>query len=82
MSPSTRHTVLDDYRVALQDMHHSVSAPHCRSDITVWSKWNAFTSWLGVAADLSGVSDPITILQIFAHRICSSVLAAKRQPIK
>ena len=82
MPPTTRHTALDDYRAALRDMRHSVSASRCRADITAWGKWNAFTAWLGVSADLSDVSDPIPILQIFAHRVRSGVLAAKGQPIK
>ena len=63
-------------------MRHGISASRCRANITVWIKWNAFTSWLGVAADLSYVSEPIPILQIFAHRVRSGVLEAKGQPIK
>jgi hypothetical protein len=82
MPPTTRHTALDDYRAALRDMRHGVSASRCRADITAWGKWNAFTAWLGVSADLSDVYDPIPILQIFAHRVRSGILAAKGQPIK
>ena len=82
MPPSNHHIALDDYCDAIRDIHHGVSASRYRAVITAWGKWNAFTSWLGVAADLSDVSDPIPILQIFAYRVRSGVLAAKCQPIK
>ena len=63
-------------------MRNGVSASRHRADFTAWGKWNQHCAYLGVSPDLSDVADPIPILQIFAHRVRSGVLAAKGGSIK
>ena len=63
-------------------MQHGVATSRQRADLTNWSIWSTFCADLGVPSDLAYISDPIPLLQIFAHRVRAGVLAAKGRRIK
>jgi hypothetical protein len=79
---ATRRDVLDVYRVCQAQVAAGVHRSRSRADRTAWRKWTEHCQWLHVPTDLAGVSDPVIILQLFAERVRSGVLAASGRRIK
>ena len=63
-------------------MRHGIAASRCRTDATNWRIWATFCADLGIPTDLQGIDDPIPVLQIFAIRVRSGVLAAAGKKVK
>ena len=64
------------YRTCRRQVAAGVHRSRARSDRTAWRQWSRFCGWLGVPTDLVNITDPIPILQLFAERVRSGVLAA------
>ena len=64
------------YRTCRRQVAAGVHRSRTRADRTAWHQWTRFCSWLGVSPDLTDVSDPVPILQLFAERVRSGLLAA------
>ena len=62
-------------------MAAGVHRSRTKTDQRAWNKWTTYCNWLGVHPNLSGISDPVPILQIFAERVRSGLLAAGGQRV-
>ena len=47
----------------------------------MWKQWDTFCTWLHIPNNLQGIKDKIPFLQIFAHKVCTCVLASNNKPI-
>ena len=65
-----------DFHAAQQDLTHGFSYTIYQKDSNAWCQWHKFCSWLHIPTNLQGISDPITLLHIFAEHVRSGILSA------
>jgi hypothetical protein len=58
----------------------SVSPQRCASQDSSWRLWATFCSGLGHDPELPSIADRVPLLQLFAHRYRTGVLAPRRPP--
>jgi hypothetical protein len=67
--PSTaRHAFRSDFCNVLQAMRSGVVPSRSRSRDSTWLRWTSYCESLGIDPTCSNISDPLPILQVFAHR--------------
>jgi hypothetical protein len=59
-----------------------VHSSRASTDRTNWRQWCAFCLNLRLDPSLAGVQDPIPLLQMFAHQVCTGQLAADGRPVR
>ena len=79
MDPIARHNFHRDFCAAQAVVQDGVSTSRTKHADTVWEKWTAFTSDLGLDPILSAIQDKVPILQVFAIRVQSGELALNKQ---
>ena len=63
-------------------MRAGVSTGRCRFDVVAWRQWNVHCASLNIRPDLTTIADPVPILQLFAYRVRTGMLAAKGRDVK
>ncbi len=58
-----------DFDAFTAAMQRGVVGDRVTSDRTNWAKWADYCHSLRVPANLTGIKDPVPLLQVFAHRV-------------
>jgi hypothetical protein len=82
LDPVTSDRFRGYFNAAQATVLEGVSPGRASSSATAWSKWVVFTSDLGLDPFLEAFQDKVPFLQIFAGRVHSGELAARRNPVK
>ena len=77
-----RRAAIAVYGAAIRDMSRRVVHSRQRADQTALRSWNTFTAWVGLQPHLPSITDPIPILQMFAHLVRHGILASSGNNIK
>ena len=80
--PDVRSEAKAAYYAAHAAAAKCLSSSKIHEDTTAWRKWDSFFRWIQIPPDLHGINDPVLFLQIFAHKVCTGVLAVKNKAIK
>jgi hypothetical protein len=81
VDPLARRSFLRDYGLAQTAVRTGVTPSRTRSGDTHWDRWCTFCHDLALDPLLPNVSDPITILQVFAQRYRHGQLHKQRQMV-
>ena len=78
----TRNNFSRDFSIAQQEVQHGVTVKRSKADNNMWHRWCAYCESLGLDSLLSNISDPVPIVQVFARRLRSGVLAPRGEQIR
>ncbi len=70
-----------DYELAQKAVQAGVSSGRSRSADTHWEIWTNFCSSLAIDPLLENIADPISLLQVFAHRYRTGALAPRQKQV-
>ena len=84
MPPLARLDARRDWGASITEtiLRASVSAQRCSSQDTSWRVWEAFCASLGHDPRLSAIPDRLPLLQLFAHRYRTGLLAPGGLPVR
>ena len=83
LPPSARDEFHRDLRTAQEEVLAGVVAQRSDTDRRIWNeKWTPFCRSLGYDPCLTGVSDPVPIVQAFFRRVRDGRLALEQHPIR
>ena len=73
-----RRGFLRDYSLAQQDVQCGVAKQRRSTDDNMWDVWTQYCSELGIDPLLPELDDPIPLLQVYARRLRTGVLAPNK----
>jgi hypothetical protein len=82
VDPLARDSFCRDYGLAQTTMRAGVTPSRTRSGDSHWERWCNFCEGLALDPLLSDVSDPVTLLQVFAQRYRQGQLPQQRQAVR
>lgn len=82
MDPLARDSFRRDYGLAQATMRAGVTPSRTRSGDSHWDRWCAFCDSLALHPLLPNTSDPVSLLQVFAHRYRLGQLPQQRQAVR
>ena len=82
MDPITADCFRSDPGVAQETVDAGVSTGRAQGANTSWEKWSSFVRELALDSLLKTVGDKVSILQVFARRVCTGGLAANQNLIR
>jgi hypothetical protein len=81
-TPNTIHVFHNDYRLAQEKFQAGVVSSRFNPANSHWDIWSTFCLSLAVDHLLSGILDPIVLLQVFAQRYRTGKIAPRGQPVR